>query len=152
MKTRSKLSLLLSSCVLLTALASYAATETKSASPSPTKSTEKPKLAKGMTTEAIVALIGRPVEITPMKTDTGKAETWIYRRVIDTKTTQVASSTQSVPAFLGINKNGADIGTTTIPQFHFKKIITFQVTTLLIFEGKLVVAKQSIEQSESFAN
>lgn len=115
--------------------------------------TGKPALEKGMTAETILQLIGKPQEIAPRASPEGKAETWTYRRILETKHLLVASAVETIPVFLRASPTEGNVmGTATRPIYNFKHITTYQVTALLMFDGKLVVAKQWREQEQSYDN
>jgi len=110
-----------------------------SASPS-----AKPMLEKGMTAEQVERIAGKPAEIKPLASSDGKAETWTYRRVIDRQTRQVAATTEFVSTFKGANFGQDE---TQVPVYHLEHTTIYQVTALLMFDGKLVLAKQWREKS-----
>lgn len=111
----------------------------------------KRALQKGMTADEIVALIGKPDKIEPMKTAEGKAEAWTYRRKIDTMVTQVPTHTIDITAFNGMPSAGSLSGTVQTPTlaYSMETTTTYQVTSLLIYDGKLVVAKQWREREKN---
>jgi len=113
---------------------------------------QKPTLTKGMTAEEIVKLIGKPVEVKPMKLpegSTGKAEVWIYRREAGTRSVPVPSGTREVPGF--VNPALTDAAQHTTEIVYTNKIITIeQVTSLLMFDDKLIVARQYQEQRDRY--
>lgn len=112
----------------------------------------KPVLEKGMAAETIVRLIGKPQEVAPLSPAESKAEKWTYRRRVSERTTQEAATTHTIPAYLGFTSGGPSIGTTEILDFRLKHTTTSQVTSLLLIDGKLVLAKQWQEQSQSYDN
>lgn len=124
----------------------------------PAKATgEKPPAAKralekGMPAEEIIKLIGKPAEIKPMPVPeggTGKAEMWIYRRSGGTRSIQVPVGTRQVPGFVGINQElSAQHRTEVI--YGPKTIRIFNVTSLLMFNDQLVLARQSQETEERY--
>jgi outer membrane protein assembly factor BamE (lipoprotein component of BamABCDE complex) len=104
-------------------------------------------LEEGMTAEDIQRIIGKPAEIKPIDSPEGKAETWTYRRVLDKQTTQEPVSTSSVPAFNGLPDK---MGSAVTLEYRIKHTTTHQITTLLMFEGKLVKAKQWVTKTVSY--
>jgi hypothetical protein len=134
--------------LLAASLAQASSTDSAdSASPSVANRTLNP----GMSAESIVKQIGRPVEITPIKVAEGQAEIWIYRRQLARETRHTPTSTQPIPAFVGVGGDGgAIIGTTSASVYSIENITTYQVTSLLMFEGKLRVAKQTKETVRSY--
>jgi hypothetical protein len=112
----------------------------------------RPALEKGMTAEAIIQSIGKPASVSLMKSPEGKAETWIYRRLVDQQTFQSADSQTTVPTFIGMAADGPMLANSVIPVYRMKHRKTYQVTSLLMFEDKLVLAKQWREVDESYAD
>jgi hypothetical protein len=109
----------------------------------------RPVLAKGMAAELIIQLIGKPIEVIPLTVEGGKAEKWIYRRVVDKRTTQTAATTHDIPSLVGYSINGPVIGTAVELDYHLLHVTIYQVTSLLVFDGHLVLAKQWMEKSQS---
>ena len=104
-------------------------------------------LVGGMTTDEIVAAIGKPEDVKKMANQDGKAEVWTYRRVIGHEVTQIASGTRDVPAFLGDPLN---LGTTKEIIYTPLRRTKYRVTALLIFEDRLITAKQWVETKEAY--
>ncbi len=109
-------------------------------------------LDKGMSAETIIQLIGRPLEIAPLVHDEVVAEKWTYRRLVDERTVQEAATDYTIPAFIGFSASGPEIGTATQLGFHLKHVKTYQVTSLLMVDGKLVLAKQWREENQTYVN
>ena len=63
---------------------------------------------------------------------------WIYRRVVDQQTRQIAATVRDVSTF-----NGEAVGLGSAPELEYRLEHTtvYQVTALLTFDGKLVLAK-----------
>jgi hypothetical protein len=130
----------------------------KAAAQGETKDAKKPgkkPLEKGMTGDEVIALIGKPQQVKPMPKQEGaegKAEVWIYRRPAGEKSIQVVTGTQEVPAFNGLGQTGNDMasGTRTEMLYGNKTVKMFHVTSLLMMDGKLVLARQTQEQEENF--
>jgi hypothetical protein len=114
------------------------------------KKPAKQPLEKDMPAEKIIELIGKPQEVTPMESKEGKAETWVYRRKIGTKSTQVVVGTRDVPAFVGIGVGNDSMQTRKEMIYGMKDISIVRVTSLLMFNDKLVLAKQWDEASEKY--
>ncbi|MDI1251023.1 MAG: hypothetical protein PSV13_19330 [Lacunisphaera sp.] len=112
----------------------------------------KPVLGKGMAAAEIVRLIGRPDEIKPMKAEGVTAEQWIYRCKVDQTVYQTANTQSTIPALTGIDGGGVVIGTAIVPSYRLKYAEQFQVTALLLIDGKLHLGRQWFEQTESFAD
>lgn len=123
-----------------------------------TKDAKKPgkkPLEKGMTGDEVMALIGKPQQVKPMAKQEGvdgKSEIWIYRRPAGERSVQVVTGTREVPAFSGLGQNGTDMasGTRTELIYGNKTVKMYHVTSLLMMDGKLVLARQTQEQEENF--
>lgn len=113
----------------------------------------KPVLKKGMEADLILKNFGQPYEIKPMETpdkDT-KVERWIYRRKVKETTIQTASGQTMVPTYSGFGGSGAPtITEVAVPEFRPKLVIIYQVTELLMINGKLELAKQWMGQEEKY--
>jgi hypothetical protein len=112
----------------------------------------RPALEKGMTAEQVLKLIGKPSEIKPMPVPeggTGKAEMWIYRRDGGTRTVQVPIGTRQVPGFVGINQPLSEQHRTEV-IYGPKTIKIYQVTSLLMFNDTLMLARQTQETEERY--
>lgn len=107
------------------------------------------QLEKGMTAEGIIALIGKPAEVRAMDVPEGKAEVWTYRRLLNEQVRQNAASVTMVPAFKGMNGDGPIIGDTPELNYHLEHVRDYQVTSLLMFDGKLVVGRQRIQREHT---
>ena len=105
---------------------------------SPANKSAKPSLEKGMTVEQIERIAGKPAEIRPLKAPEGKAESWIYRRVVDRQTRQIAATVKDVSAFKG---EAFGMGSAPELEYRLEHTTVYQVTALLTFDGKLVLAK-----------
>lgn len=110
----------------------------------------KPSLQKGMSAAAVIQLIGKPEQIKSMNAPEGKAETWIYRRLLSRIVTQEATGSRDIPAFDG--SVGAQMGTRPEIVYSNVTVETYQVTHLLMFNDQLVVAKQWREQERAFSH
>lgn len=108
----------------------------------------KPVLERGMDAEAVVRLFGKPDSVKPMKSPEGKAETWTYRRLLSKHMGQSATGVREVPGFDG--SVGANAGKRT--EIVYRNVYTeiFQVTQILLYNDKVVVAKQWKEQEQSY--
>lgn len=113
-------------------------------------SPKKQPLEKDMPADKIIELIGKPEEVTPMESKEGKAETWIYRRKVGTKSTQVVVGTRDVPAFVGIGLGNDSMQNRKELIYGMKDMSIVRVTSLLMFNDKLVLAKQWDELSEKY--
>lgn len=104
-----------------------------------------PVLKAGATAEEILKLVGKPDQVRPMATQAGKAEVWVYRRLAKHVTRQTAMGTEQQQTY------GID-GTSTIsvPTMKMERIEVYQVSSLLMFDGKLVTATQKAETERRF--
>jgi len=113
----------------------------------------KPVLEKGMAGDLILKNFGQPYEIKPMEVpdkDT-KAERWIYRRKVKETSVQTASGQTKIPAYAGASAGGTQSFTEiVVPEFRPKLVIIYQVTELLMINGKLELAKQWMGQEEKY--
>ena len=110
-------------------------------------------LEKGMDGEIILKHFGQPYEIKPMEApdkDT-KVERWIYRRKVKETTIQTASGQTTIPAYAGAGPGGTQSFTeVVVPEFRPKLVVIYQVTELLMINGKLELAKQWMGQDEKY--
>lgn len=113
---------------------------------------DKPVIEKGMNADMIVQLIGRPDEVSPLKADAGKAETWIYRRKVGQTVHQTANTQAFIPAMTGFTAGGMTLGKALVPDYRLKHVEAYQVTALLMVDGKLQLARQWFARDEQFAN
>ncbi len=145
MKTRSFLPAAFAAFMFITAavLASAAAVQ-------PAKA--KPVLDKGMEAATIIQLVGQPNEITPIKSGDSKAETWLYRRKVGQTVFQTANTEALIPAMVGFDSGGMIIGRALVPDYRLKYAAAYQVTALLMVDGKLQLGRQWIQKTEEFAN
>jgi len=112
----------------------------------------KSVLDKGMEAAAIIRLIGRPQEISPIKAEGVSAETWTYRRKVDDLIYQTANTEAYIPAMVGFQSSGLIIGRAIVPDYRLKHAALYQMTALLIVDGKLERGRQWSERTEEFAN
>lgn len=112
----------------------------------------KPVLDKGMEATTILQLVGQPDEIKPIKSSDLKAETWIYRRKLSQTIQQTANTQAYIPAMVGFDSGGVIIGKALVPEYRLKYIRAYQVTALLMVDGKLQVGRQWVDQDEQFAD
>ncbi len=112
----------------------------------------QPVLEKGMDGSAIQQLVGQPAEIQPIGGSDVKAEKWIYRRKVNEGTYQTANTQAYIPALVGVQASGDVIGKALVPEYRLKYVKVYQVTALLIIDGKLERGRQWTEREESFAD
>lgn len=140
------LRLLLLACALSGGLpAASNPPETKSSDPA-RKSAQA--LEMGMTAEQVVEVVGRPHQVKPMPNTDGKAEVWTYRRVAGRSVSQVAANTREVPAFVG--GNSQELGTRMEIDYRPVQRTKYQITALLLYEGRLTSAKQWTEVEQDY--
>src|SRR5690349_13898361 len=108
-----------------------------------------PVLEKGMEADAIRQLVGQPSEIDPVKSTEVKAEKWIYRRKVTQGTYQTANTEARIPALVGTSAGGLIVGETIVPEYRLKFVKVYQVTALLMINGKLERGRQWTEREES---
>ena len=141
------------SCVIGLALGMTPAVRADSAG-APAAAAQKPAkrmLEKGMTADAVVKMIGQPKEVKELPSKDGKAETWIYRKQVGIRNIDIPNGQREVPVFMGMLSSGADSMKMTTEILYIKRrIAVYQVTSLLMFNGQLVLAKQTLEESENF--
>lgn len=129
---------------------SQGAKKSETASPAAAKPGKR-ALEKDMTGETIISIIGKPNEITPMKSEQGKAETWVYRRKIGSKAVQVVIGERDVPAFIGLGGTGNDMNQSRKELIYgMKHVAIYRVTSILLFNNRLVTARQTDELSEKY--
>lgn len=122
-------------------------------STAPTPARTKPRLEKGMTTEDIRQLLGRPNDIAKVKSPDNNAERWTYRRKIGQTVEQTANTRTFILAMTGVNGDlSPHIGPVPVPEYRLKYIAGYQVTALLIVDGKLEFGRQWYERDEKFAD
>ena len=108
-------------------------------------------LKKGMTAEAVRAIMGEPAEIKPMQSPVGQAETWTYHRRTSGVTQQVQVGTRAT-ALSAIGGDGQAHVTQTIeePVFAQKVEIVDETISLLMFDGRLLEQKKSAQTRQEY--
>lgn len=108
-------------------------------------------LAKGLEADAILKGYGKPSEIKPMEAPDKetKVEQWIYRRKLKQVTTQKADGQTMVPTYSGFSGPGSSVTETAVPTYRTVHVTIYQVTALLMVNGKLEFAKQWAEEQEA---
>jgi hypothetical protein len=122
----------------------------KKSSPDSAAPKRKRALEKGMTEETIIEIIGKPMEVRPMEAPDGKAEMWIYRQETGQRSVQVVVGEREIPAYTGVGNANEGMRTTKELIYGTKHVKTYRVTSLLMFNGQLTVARQTQEQSETY--
>ena len=112
----------------------------------------KPAVQKGMSAETVVSLIGRPREVRPIEAEGIRSESWIYRRVAKRLVNQVAPTTQKVPMWggPGVNPRAGGIIDVDVPFTRNERITIYQMTALLMVDGKVTASKQWFERESLF--
>ncbi len=112
----------------------------------------KPSVRQGMTADEVVALIGKPMEIKPIVTDAGTGESWIYRRVAKRLMNAVAPTVEKVPMWggPGVNAANGEIIDVDVPFQRLERVTIYQMTALLLIDGKVTASKQWFEQERLF--
>lgn len=148
MKTVAALSFLRAAifCVCSLGILAVAGCQTE---PAPKKSAAKPSsvpvLVQGMTTDEIIARVGKPVRIRKMESEL-PAEVWIYERSLGAVSTVSAATTSTGAA---MNSVTGEITTTPELSYRTERIESEQHSELLIVQGKLVSSKQYVTQSST---
>lgn len=148
MNTRTSLICLGSLCAWLLATASMSAAPSFAMSAAPAAA--RPALEKGMTAAEVTALVGQPAEVRALSSADGKAEIWVYRRLVSACERQAATATRLIPAFGGpaMPDGGIVLVNDCVYQQEYTK--TWQVTSLLMVDGRLELGRQRIERSVSY--
>lgn len=140
----------LTGTALLTAAEAAPAKENRNAPPEAAATRTKPVLDKGLTAEQVEKLVGKPTAIKPMDAPAGsKAEMWIYRRKAATNTRQVEIATSGMAGFVGHGMEHLK-GDVSVPEYQVENTILYQITALLMVDGKLVLARQWKETERNF--
>lgn len=110
----------------------------------------KPRVQQGMTADEVVARIGKPVEIKSIVTDAGTGESWIYRRVAKRLMNPVAPTVEKVPMWGGPGLPNGEIIDVNVPFQRLERVTIYQMTALLLIDGKVTASKQWFEQERLF--
>lgn len=109
-------------------------------------------LQPGMTPAELIERLGQPVSIKPYATEPVRAEQWIYRRQLATRTVQDGTAVSNPPANSWCSGRADPVYTEAAPSIgHPKTVITYQVTELLVCAGRLVAGKQYAQVEERIA-
>ncbi len=109
-------------------------------------------LQKGMTAEAVRAIMGEPSETKPMKTPAGQAEIWIYHRKTQGSVQQVMVGMKSTPITTVNNNTGQATVLQTIdePILRQQTEIFEETVNLLIFDGRFIEQSRSVQRHLKF--
>jgi hypothetical protein len=143
----------LTGLVFVTCFAGLCADEPKSSSVNNAKKTvatakAKPVLAKGMTCDEVVRLLGQPAQI---KAHEGKSESWTYRRLLRER--MDSKDTGAMAELASYSFDGAGpgmVGTRDVRVSTLIHVQIYEVTTLLIVDNRLVVARQWQEKQTNY--
>ncbi len=105
-------------------------------------------LTKGMTAAEVLQHAGRPAEIRPFAAPQGKAEVWIYRRVLQTRVNQVPVVGRSAP-IPSMDAKGA-MEPMDVQEYQNEYITVYQITRLLMYNDVLEAATQTRTQSSRY--
>lgn len=104
-------------------------------------------LQKGMTAEAVKRIMGEPAEIKPMQSPTGKAEVWVYHRTSSAPIQQVQVGTRSTDiTTIGGDGQAHVANRIEEPVFAQKIEIVDETVSLLMFDGKFIEQKESVQK------
>ena len=95
-----------------------------------------PELKVGMTAEVVRTKLGEPIEIRPMESKVGKAEVWVFHIERTINTTQVATATRDVPAFMLTTTDKLSSYPEMVYSMADKKAET--ILSLLMLNGRLI--------------
>jgi hypothetical protein len=133
------------------------AESSKEATPAPDKAAAKKLvLEKGTAAADIRKAYGTPYKILPLDTaeKSLKAETWIYRRKAGETVTQehLSDSVETYNFTVNSTNGNGSVQSVKIstPVLKSKRVTTYQVTSLLIIDGRLEIAKVQQEREESY--
>ncbi len=140
---------------LLATLASAASSQT--AAPAPDKAAAKKLvLEKGTSADNILKAYGTPYKVLPLDSadKSLKAETWVYRRKAGETVTQehLSDSVETYNFTVNSTNGNGSVQSVKIstPVLKSKRVTTYQVTSLLIIDGRLEIAKVQQEREESY--
>lgn len=131
--------------LVLAGVGGFASTAAAAGNENRTEEKTHPVIKQGMTSEVVLATVGKPAEVRPMQSPEGQAEVWTYRRVFRRDTSQIATGVEEIPAFVGTN---GPPGWTKQVTHSIRTVTIYQVTSLLMFNGQVLTAKQWLERSE----
>jgi hypothetical protein len=118
--------------------------------PSDGERSGKPTLKKGMTADTILGLVGRPQQISTIQSEAGSGEVWVYRRVEQQYAQPAAVTMEMVPGFTGVVVQGSGIRDFSVPSYRLEKVKVIQVTSLLMFGGRMVAGVQTRERERTY--
>ena len=107
------------------------------------------KLVKGMSGEAVRALLGNPADVSLPPKATVAAEIWTYHRTYRTSR-EVQTGTQTHPAFVGPGRGDQGMGTVEEPVYSTEFYEVNETLKLLIFHDELLEWKRTATENRSF--
>jgi len=82
-----------------------------------------------------------------------KARVWTYRREIVREYRDVLAGTREVPVWAGLNaSSGNSVKMVQEPITRQELRCVYELTMILVYEGRYVNHKQRLEESSSFVN
>jgi hypothetical protein len=105
------------------------------------------ELQKGMTTEQVRNLWGKPEEVRLLKAGAQSGEVWVYRRPVSETMEEVPVRMQEIPYVDPLTGQTKMIKE---PVYEQQSVVLIETTELLMFEGRLINWKQSQKEERSF--
>lgn len=109
----------------------------------------KTVLKRGTPAEALEKQFGKPQEVKEITTPDGKGVAWVYKRLAKTVTRQVAATLETQPVYAGLGQ-AVSIRDVAVPSYRLERTEIYQMTALLLIDGKLVTAKQWVTEQKQF--
>ncbi len=132
---------------LLGALASgqplLAATEAINAS----ATAPEAQLQPGMPAQKVLEIMGKPDSVAVLRTDSGRAEVWTYRREVGNIAERTPFDASGAPAVEGTFSRDAARARALPADYHGAHHITTQVVQILIFNDRYAAQKVTREVS-----
>jgi hypothetical protein len=104
-------------------------------------------LQKGMTTEQVRNLWGKPEQIRPLKAGAQSGEVWVYRRPVSQTVQEVPMRMQEIPY---VDPMTGQTKMIKEPVYEQQHIVLIETTELLMFEGRLINWKKSQKEERSY--
>lgn len=113
-------------------------------------------LEKGMDADFILNTYGKPSKIQQLAGSEVKAEKWFYYRNIGETTTQKVASQYEVgtqiPDPFKFETGSPNPAHYTVAEYRLEHVVAYQVTALLMVNGKLELGKQWTEREVKYTN
>ena len=101
-------------------------------------------LTQGMPAETILKIMGKPDEVKPMKTEKGKAETWVYSHDLGQRVDQFQVSTPDIIVSVTDAKGGVrQLVTPGHPETREIRYTMVEMIEVLMFNDHYVMNKVS---------